>query len=101
MYQSISPDEFEQIEKRNDIHIIDVREADEFAAGHIPQAQSLPLSELVARYSDTLDKELPYYLICLSGSRSAQAAAFLGNEGYQVTNVMGGMFSWRGEIEVG
>lgn len=58
----------------------------------------MPLSELAQSYTQ-LDKEQPYFVICHSGARSANASEFLGSQGYNVTNVMGGMSAWRGEIE--
>lgn len=96
MYNSISIDEFGQKYKQEALEVIDVREVDEFASGHIPTAKNLPLSTLGANL-DQLDKNKSYYIICQSGGRSAMACGALGNQGYNVTNVMGGMMSWRGE----
>ena len=80
------------------INLIDVREADEFASGHLPGAINLPLSDFLERYEE-LDKDKPYYIICRSGARSAQACAFLEEEGYDVTNVAGGTSAWLGDLE--
>ena len=80
------------------INLIDVREADEFAEGHLPGAINLPLSDFLERYEE-LDKDKPYYIICRSGARSAQACAFLEEEGYDVTNVAGGTSAWLGDLE--
>lgn len=97
MYNSIFIDEFYQKEKREDLPILDVREADEFQQGHIPSAKNMPLSGLVAHFNE-LDKKTDYYVICHTGSRSASACAFLSHQGFHVTNVMGGMSSWRGDV---
>ncbi|MGX7244692.1 rhodanese-like domain-containing protein [Enterococcus quebecensis] len=97
MYKSIMIDEFEQLEKRNNIAIIDVREDDEYRSGHIKGAKSLPLSGL-QETAESLDKEQPYYIICLSGGRSQMASEYFASLGYDVTNVMGGMSAWRGEV---
>lgn len=100
MYQSISMPEFDQLYRKNpDIKILDVREDDEYRlAGHIPGAQSLPLSSFPEGIQN-LAKDQSYYVVCQSGGRSSMASSFLGKQGYQVTNVMGGMSAWRGERE--
>ena len=97
MYNTISNDEFYQKEKKEKLAILDVREVDEFANGHIPEATNLPLSELGARFEE-LDKDQNYYVICHSCARSANASNFLSQQGYQVTNVLGGMSAWKGDI---
>lgn len=98
MYKSMSMDEFGQKQRKEDINIIDVRETGEFASGHIPGAINVPLSEF-AQYLDKIDKDKEYHVVCLSGGRSSVACDYLGNNGYNVTNVMGGMSAWRGDIE--
>ena len=80
------------------LNLIDVREADEFAAGHVPGATNLPLSDFLERYGE-LDKDKSYHIICQSGARSAQACAFLNGEGYDVINVAGGTSAWLGDLE--
>ena len=76
------------------ITLVDVREEDEFATGHIEEALSLPLSQLASNYQ-TLDTANPLYLICQKGARSARAAEFLASKNYDVTNVTGGMDAWN------
>lgn len=98
MYQSISMPEFEQLEKREPLTILDVREADEYANGHIHNAQFLPLSQ-IQENAASLDPAQQYYVICHSGARSAMASQYLADLGYKITNVMGGMSAWRGEVE--
>ncbi|UFA50020.1 rhodanese-like domain-containing protein [Deinococcus radiophilus] len=77
-----------------DIHIIDVRTPEEFAAGHIEGAQLLPLGELEGRMAE-LPKDGELYVVCRSGSRSAQASELLTQAGRSVTNVDGGMLAWE------
>lgn len=98
MFNSVSMDEFGQKQRKEDINVIDVREIGEFTSGHIPGAINVPLSEF-AQHLDKVDKNKEYYVVCLSGARSSVACDFLGNNGYTVTNVMGGMSAWRGDIE--
>jgi rhodanese-related sulfurtransferase len=73
--------------------LIDVREADEFAAGHAPGAVNVPLSELHARAQE-IPADGDVYLICQAGGRSAQATAFLGARGVNAINVTGGTNAW-------
>lgn len=79
--------------------VVDVREADEYAAGHIPGAMNKPLSEISAGNYEGLDPEQSYVIVCQSGNRSKQASDILVEEGYQVTNVKQGMSSWTGAVE--
>jgi rhodanese-related sulfurtransferase len=73
--------------------IVDVREDDEWAAGHIAEAQHLPLGEVAARVTE-LPLTQPLYVICRSGKRSAQAVAWLNQQGHAATNIVGGMQAW-------
>lgn len=73
-----------------EIKVVDVREQEEYDARHLDGVTLLPLSVLAERYSE-LDKNQPYYVICRSGKRSARACQFLEEQGYDVTNVQGGM----------
>ncbi|TDM07105.1 rhodanese-like domain-containing protein [Macrococcus lamae] len=79
--------------------VLDVREIDEYNNGHINDAVNLPLSTL-DQQADTLDKEKAYYVICKRGGRSTKAAEYLHAQGYDVTNVEGGMDDWHSEIEI-
>ncbi|MER2108868.1 MAG: rhodanese-like domain-containing protein [Solibacillus sp.] len=80
------------------LNLIDVREVGEVAEGHIPGAVNIPLGLLEFRMHE-LDKNKPYIMICRSGGRSGQATAFLEAQGYDVTNMTGGMLEWAGEVK--
>ncbi|ALS77562.1 rhodanese-like domain-containing protein [Planococcus kocurii] len=84
------------VESNQAIHLIDVRETDEVAAGKIPGAIHIPLGLLEFRMSE-LDKSSEYIMVCRSGGRSGQATRFLEDQGYNVTNMDGGMLDWNGE----
>jgi len=73
--------------------VVDVRESDEYAAGHVPGAQLLPLGVLPLRMQD-LPRSEPVFVVCQSGGRSAQAAQLLDQAGLDVRNVVGGTSAW-------
>jgi rhodanese-related sulfurtransferase len=74
--------------------VLDVRNADEFARGHIDGAIFMPLHIVPLRVSE-LDRSETYYVVCESGARSAQACTYLAAQGYDVRSVQGGMSAWR------
>lgn len=80
-------------EVRSGAAVLDVREQDEWDAGHIEGAVHIPLGELPLRVEE-LDPDTDYNVICLRGGRSAQAVQWLTNQGYSVVNVRGGMDQW-------
>jgi rhodanese-related sulfurtransferase len=75
--------------------ILDVREEDEFAAGHIAGAVHLPLMQIPARAGE-LDAAAEWLAVCRVGGRSLQATAYLARLGLRVRNVDGGMEAWAG-----
>jgi rhodanese-related sulfurtransferase len=79
-----------------DAALLDVRESDEWAAGHAPHAVHLPMSELAARIDELPDHD-PLYVVCRSGGRSARVVAYLAAQGYPAVNVDGGMQSWAAQ----
>ncbi|TDM03982.1 rhodanese-like domain-containing protein [Macrococcus carouselicus] len=88
----------ETLQVGTDDVVLDVREKDEYAAGHIKEAFNYPLSEL-EELTGNLKKDSSYYIICQAGRRSEKAANYLHDLGYDVTNVEGGMNNWHGEVE--
>ena len=76
--------------------LVDVRETDEFAAGHIPGAVNLPLSKI---QSISFDKNMPLFLYCLRGSRSMRAASILKKMGYLHVKSIGGIKGYKGALE--
>ena len=88
--KEISFDEFYQLYQNEQLSLVDVREVEEFDALHLEGARNFPLSQLADTYKQ-LDKNNLYYVICISGMRSARACHFLAEQGYEVINVQGGM----------
>ena len=82
---------------REDALVIDVREASEWSAGHIPSSRHIPFSQLPKRMQE-LEKFKTRTLIvnCQSGSRSASACGALKKHGFEkVHNLAGGISAWR------
>jgi rhodanese-related sulfurtransferase len=73
--------------------VIDVREPYEYAEGHVPGAELVPLASVPQRLGD-LPADQPIYLVCAVGGRSAQAASFLSARGVDAVNVDGGTQEW-------
>jgi glyoxylase-like metal-dependent hydrolase (beta-lactamase superfamily II)/rhodanese-related sulfurtransferase len=75
--------------------LLDVREPEEYAHGHVPGAVNLAQADLATRLSE-VPRECPVYLICQGGFRSLRAAQFLRQRGFEnVVNVKGGTEAWR------
>ncbi|MCC9307996.1 rhodanese-like domain-containing protein [Kitasatospora sp. RB6PN24] len=73
--------------------LIDVREQDEWDAGHAEGALHLPMSQFTARLDELPDG--PLYVVCRVGGRSAQVVQYLVAQGREAFNVDGGMFAWE------
>jgi rhodanese-related sulfurtransferase len=76
-----------------DVELIDVREPFEFAGGHLPGATPMPLMTVPGHLGELPD-DVPVYVVCAVGARSAQAAAFLAQRGIDAVNVEGGTDAW-------
>jgi len=97
--KEISAKEVQQLIKNGEVlNLIDVREVDEVQSGHIPGIINIPLGLLEFRIHE-LDKSKPYIMVCRSGGRSGQATQYLQSQGFNVTNMSGGMLSWEGEVK--
>lgn len=77
----------------SDVVLLDVREDDEWAAGHAPGAVHVPLQQIPVRLAE-LPQTDPLLVVCRSGVRSAQATAWLRQQGLPAVNVAGGMKAW-------
>lgn len=79
--------------------LVDVREDDEWAAGHAEGAVHVPMSDFVARSGEVTAKAAdgggPVYVVCRSGGRSAQVTQYLLQQGLDAVNVAGGMLDWE------
>jgi rhodanese-related sulfurtransferase len=76
------------------VTLLDVREQDEWTAGHAPEAVHIPMGDLAARLGE-LPADDEVYVVCRSGGRSARVTAYLNANGWDAKNVDGGMQSWQ------
>jgi len=76
--------------------VLDVREDDEWRAGHVEGSVHVPLMELEGRYPDLAELSAAgqTLVVCRSGNRSAYAAGFLIQQGLDAVNLAGGLLSW-------
>jgi rhodanese-related sulfurtransferase len=86
-----------QLINHKDGFILDVREQDEFKAGHLLNSKLIPLGKLRERIGELERyRDKPVVVVCRSGQRSATACALLGKEGFgQVYNLAGGVTAWQ------
>lgn len=78
--------------------LIDVREQDEYKAGHIPGAINYPLSNL-NNTALLWPKDAVLYVYCLAGTRSCKAVGYLRSQGYTNAKNIGGIHAYRGSLE--
>lgn len=94
----IQPNDLEQMMKNDEnLIVIDVREDEEVARGMIEGAKHIPL-QTIPEAKDALDKGKHYAFVCRSGGRSTKAATYMKEQGYNVSNMTGGMLNWEGEV---
>ena len=100
-YRQISMEEaVTMMAEEVDYIILDVRRADEFAAGHIPGATNVANESIgTAEIPELPDKDQLILVYCRSGNRSKQASQKLADLGYTNIVEFGGILDWPGEIE--
>jgi rhodanese-related sulfurtransferase len=104
MVDEVTPEELhDRLESGDSPQIIDIRDPDDFAAGHIPGAINVPMSELPSRI-DEIDWGDDVVVACPIGQSSIQAARLIGSyEGVDdtgsVRSMSGGYDAWEYELE--
>ena len=79
------------------VYLLDVREPDEWEAGHAPGAHHLPMMEVPARMAE-IPSDTEVVVVCRSGGRSGQVVSYLMANGWEnVRNLDGGMQSWAAQ----
>jgi rhodanese-related sulfurtransferase len=89
----ISIDELAVARAGGPVPLVDVRQPEEYEAGHVPGAKLIPMADVVARVGE-IPEEGPVYVICQTGSRSQRAADYYRNLGIEAYNVAGGTKAW-------
>lgn len=92
--EDVTVSELAETIKGGKTRLIDVRQADEYRAGHVPGAEFITMATVPLRLAD-LPRDEKLYVICESGGRSWQVCAYLEEHGYHVVNVQGGTGAWR------
>lgn len=77
-----------------EVFVLDVREPDEWARGHIEGATHIPLGQLQERVGE-VPNDQKVLCVCAVGGRSGMATQFLGTEGREAVNLDGGMYAWQ------
>ena len=85
-----------KIVEGEDMTIVSIRSAEHYAAGHIPGAINIGLSDLVANL-DKINPDAPVYVCCYTGHSAAQATALLQMLGYDAYSIKFGMCSWSSD----
>lgn len=93
----VNPAEATLLINRQDALVVDVREPDEFAAGHLPEARNIPVGKLADRVNEIEKyKDKPVILCCASGIRSGKACGELKKLGFaSLHSLTGGIDAWR------
>jgi len=73
--------------------LVDVREPEEYVAGHVPGAVPIPMSQLATRMGE-IDKTSPVFVICASGNRSSAMTDLLRGAGFDAVSAAGGTGAW-------
>lgn len=93
---SVDANHFENAIHANNVQLLDVRTANEYAEGHIAYATNVDVqqNDFLAKVEQTFTKTKPAYVYCRSGKRSMMAANKLAKTGYKVINLRGGILEW-------
>ena len=94
--ESVTADEFENALYDGHVQLLDVRSADEYAQGHIANAENIDVQQpdFIENAQAKLDHANPVYVYCRSGKRSMLAAQKLVKAGFKVVNLRDGILGW-------
>lgn len=95
MSEKVDPRRAAELIESGSVQVLDVREPDEFAEGHLPGARNIPLGDLTDEAA-TLDAGRAVLVHCKTGPRATMAATALGAAGWDVSELDGGFDAWSG-----
>ena len=90
----------QRLDQGDDVQIIDVREANEYAVARIPNSKHIPLGQVINRMSE-IDPDRDTVVHCKMGGRSAKAIEALRRAGFEgrLTNLKGGITAWSNDVD--
>jgi len=96
-FKTVDVKEFEELIKKNNITILDVRTDDEFKSGHIEKAINIDYysEDFIKTCKEKLNKDNTIAIYCQSGYRSNKSAKLLTKENFTVINLKGGIDNWE------
>ena len=96
-FTTLNANEFEQAISDSQVIIVDVRTADEYSGGHIPNAINIDVNRAGFLYEadERLPKDKTIAVYCHGGVRSRKAASLLSDNGYTILNLDGGFKEWQ------
>ena len=96
-YVNMDVEKFANFILNDSVQIVDVRTPEEFTEGHIAGARNINVFDIdfVDEAEKALDKSKPVAVYCRSGKRSSDAAKILAENGFNVTNLEGGILAWK------
>ena len=97
--KSLTPKELAEKQKKGEkLFVLDVREDDERAAGHIPDTLHIPMGSVPLRIHE-IPEDIPVVVYCKAGGRSLRVAEFLATSGRtNIINLEGGVTRWASEV---
>jgi len=97
--KSITVQELHKLMNNNEqITLVDVREKEELVMASIKGSIHVPMMA-IPHQLELFNKDVPIYLFCHSGVRSAQACLYLEQQGFDSVNIIGGIQAWSTEID--
>jgi rhodanese-related sulfurtransferase len=94
MASDYTPQQVSELLQRDAIALIDVRQPNEYEAGHIAGARLIELGRLSAEV-ESIDRNRPVVFYCRSGGRSAMATSAFAEAGFEAHNMTGGLLDWH------